>query len=184
MIIENPQALAAYAYFAREGKNFTTPAAGVVAADAMPDADDAAVIQLGVFEGFEQMVEDTKIDVKGPSEANKGIIVRTGRLFLEQMHGWKLTSNKLTAIALGIMMRTDEELTAADTDFVKGSGTPPSGWLYLYLYNSKKQLYYSENTWGVLHCTNGLKGGGSDITKPEFEFAELDNPLNTSSGTP
>jgi hypothetical protein len=184
MIIENPQALAAYAYFAREGKAFTLPGAGVTAANAMPDADDASVIQLGVFKGFEQLVSENKIDIEGPSQTDQGIIVRTDQLSLKQMFGWKLTSNKLTAIALGIMMRTDDELTAASTVFRKGSGTPPYGWFYLYLYNHKKQLYYSENSWGVLRCTNGLKGGGDAVTEPEFEFAELDNALNTASGTP
>lgn len=178
MIDLNSYALTSHAWFFKEGAAFTSPAAGNVAIDAWPDAAEATWPDkfIGDIEAFEDTKNVEKVEVRKP---RVGQLVRKDIIHIFQSLDFKLTTNSLKRIAFQIMYGSAIDLDEATGDFVPLAAAPPKGLLKLQRYTQENELVFAADLWVRLDVTGGMKGGGSDVTKPEFMATLLDSSLNS-----
>jgi hypothetical protein len=174
----NSYALGSHLWFFKEGAAFTSPGAGVVAVADWPDAAEATWSEkfIGDTEGFEDTKNIEEVEVRKPSP---GALVRKDIITMFQSLEFKATTNSLRRIAFEIMYGSAVALTEEEGTFVPLAATPPKGLLKIQRYTHENELVFAADLWVRAKLTGGMRGGNSEIIKPEFTFLLLDSTLNT-----
>lgn len=170
-------ALGSHAWFMPEGSAFTSPAPGVAAVDALPDA--AELTWNDYFIGdTEDWSDKKKIETEETMKPKPGILVRKDIITFFQSLDMEMTTNSLMRIAMQIMYGSAVKLTTGVGQFVPMQQPPPSGWLKLQRYTQNNQLVFAADLW-VRADVQETSSGNKKIVKPKFMMSLLDSDLNT-----
>ena len=178
--------LAGHNWFWPVGDTFSVPYSAnpdqgdtIVAIDAWPGATDPLMGDhlIGDTESFEW----TKtIEKQEPRKPILGRLVRKQVVHTFQALDLKLTTNSLRRIAFELMFGSANRLSGSVAQFSPLGSYPKEGvLLFGYYVNEADEQVMSGAIWVMADVTGGIKGGGSDIVKPEFSFMLLDADLNT-----
>jgi len=170
------------AWFFRSGDNITIPAvggsvAGPASISNKPNPLDPLYLPLGSMNSWEDDMKGSDVEIWGPAP---------GRIQLIGLHETKVksmrkfTSQQMGAIAAELFYRPLTELTAASTQFASLTGTKREGWLHVQRYDNNNNLWITEDTFGALRVTGGIKSKDGAIIEPEFEQIVYYSLLNTT----
>ena len=181
----NSYTLAGHNWFWPVGDTFSVPYAAnpdqgdtIVAIDAWPGATDPLMADhlIGDTETFEW----TKtVEKQEPRKAVLGRIVRKQVVHTFQALGVKITTNSLRRIAFELMFGSANRLSESVAQFAPLGSYPKEGVLIFGYYVGTDEKVMTGAVWTMADVTGGIKGGGTDIVKPEFDFMLLDAALNT-----
>lgn len=170
-------ALGSHGFFFPEGKAFTSPAPGVVAVDALPDANDP--LWQSMFIGDTEEWSDKKnVETEEVFKPNPGVLTRKDIITFFQSLDIEMTTNSMMRIAMQIMYGSAVELTEEVGTFAPLAAEPPNGWLKLQRYTQKNQLVFAADLWGRMDVQE-TNSGNKKLVKPKFMFKMLDSDLNT-----
>ena len=171
--------LGKHVWFVRDGDAFTQPAPGVTSRLALPDAADAAWIDLGVIESWEDDYSGGQdLEVWRPSPGHLELY-ESREIKAKLTH--KFTTGEVGPLAHEVFYRAAQKLTEASAQFNPGSGTLRSGWLHQQLYDAQTDaLVSSYDVYGRIKITGGMDSKDGSIVKPNWEFLKLYSPYNTA----
>jgi hypothetical protein len=170
-------ALGSHAWFFPAGAAFTSPAAGTVAVDAMPDKNDPKWPDLNIGD-IEDWSDKKNEDTEETFRPGPGLLKRKEIITFFQSLDMELTTNSLKRIAMQIMYGSDTTLDDTHGQFAPLSAVPPEGWLKLQRYTQDDELVFAADLWVRLDVTDAASGN-KKIVKPKFMAKLLDSDLNT-----
>jgi hypothetical protein len=170
------------AWFFRNGDAITIPAAGgSVAGPASisnkPNPLDPNYIPLGSINDWEDDLKGTDVEIWGPAPGRQQLI---GLHETKVKSSRKFTAQQMSAIAAELFYRPLTLLTPASAQFNSLTGTKREGWLHVQRYDNDNNLWMTEDTWGVLRVTGGIKSKEGAIIEPTFEQIVYYSLLNSS----
>jgi len=170
-------ALGSHAWLYREGEAFTSPAPGVVAVDALPDAADPGWALRNIGD-TEEWADKKNVDTEEILKPNPGHLSRKDIITFFQSLDFELTTNSLRRVAMQIMYGSAVELTEGVGQFVPLAKVPPRAWLKLQRYTQDDVLIFAADLWVRIDVTD-TSSGNKKIIKPKFMAKLLDSDLNT-----
>jgi hypothetical protein len=175
-------AIGSHAKFAREGDDYVAPGeGGKVSSLVIPDVNDASFLDLGTIESWEDSIKDEEKAVYAPMP---GHLVKTRVITTKQDLETKFTVNQVSGIVMQLFYRTVQKLDGDDAQFNPLSSVPKHGWLHLERFSEEDVPVMRLDLWVQLKVTGGFKGGGGNITLPEFTAQVVYSPQATGIWMP
>lgn len=170
--------LGKHGWIFREGDAFTLAAPGVCAAEAKPDADDPAFIDIGAIEDWEDDISGGQdLEVWRPSP---GRLVLKDVLEIKVNYLVKFTTGEVSPFALEAFYRTTQKLDNTSVQFNPLSAKLRKVWFHTQLYDQDDQLRLTLDLWGRIKVTGGIKSAEGALVKPTWELRVLYSSLNTA----
>lgn len=176
-LTQAPFVLGSHAFFFREGDAFTLPSAGTAGRTAKPGATDTGWIDLGIIEeqNTERESEDITVFAPTPGRLRKYDIIE-----VKDAMKVTFTGAELGPVAIEILYKT-LALTSASTQFNPLEGQTKKGWLKIQQYDQNDAQRLVLDVFGRLKVTGGIKAGGGELAKVQYEFEVLHSTLNTGT---
>lgn len=169
-------ALNSHNWFFPAGAAITSPAAGSVAINNWPDADEPTFPDHFVGDTEEWLHRKT-LESEETLKPVLGVLTRKQIVDFFQSLEFEITTNSMRRIAMQILYGSDVTLTAAAGTFKPLSAFPPEGLWVSQKYTQDNQLVFVANLWCKVDVTEATSGN-KKIIKPKFMVKVLDAPDN------
>lgn len=182
--------LGLHAFWFRDGDTYTVPSAGTAGRSFKPGATDPKWIDFGAITDADADLDETEIEIWAPTPGVQrlwDIIATKPKLKLQ------FTTEEFGPFHLETLLRT-ERLDTASTQFNPLEGalnqaTPAvrqytkRGWLKLQDYSQADPATptIALDAFVRLKISGGIKIGGGELVKPQFEAMVLHSTLNTGT---
>jgi hypothetical protein len=165
--------IGAHLWWARKGLAFTSPAAGTIDVNNIPDEADPLwdSFSLGVIESFQ--IDPKFASAESIMAPMPGRLVKTKVIVPYQEPMIAFTLKEIPKEAIEMALGT-QALTDTSTTFNPTAGTPGmEGYLRAQKYDQENNLILNYQVWAFLRLKAPLKGDPKAMTKPEFEAEVL-----------
>lgn len=169
--------------FFREGDTFTidtsggTVSATPASRTAKPGAADTGWKDIGIVGSAKDVVTGDMKEIWAPSPGLKQLY---DILRLKPKRVTKVKLEQVSALAIQAYYLT-QNLSDASTQMNILSGDLMRGWLKMQRYDQKNREFFHDDTYGVFLATGEVDYSADEIIGVEFDFVQLQSPLNTSS---
>lgn len=172
----NSYSLGSHNWFFPLDAAITSPAAGNVAKENWPDADEPTLDDRYVGDTEEWSIKKT-VESEEVFKPNPGLLTRKDIVTFFQGLDFEITTNSLRRVAMQILLGSATELTEDVGEFPPLGAPPPVGLWISQKYTQDNEKIFEANFW----CRVDVQEAGSGnkkLIKPKFMVKLLDSPSN------